>query len=511
MISVRDEVMRGLDRIEAKLTAMARWAWLNATLVRADPSLVLPAPAIGLMRVVSDTGGTLTDAGVFRSVGPIRGVADMMLAPIAAGMDVQPWRVRSTAWLYPSDEASRPAGGSAVWRHGVRVVLERPADSGEAAGCMTLCFRDAGDLSPAISRARATYDGRPLRWTRVVPPAFCGKMSGEGAPIQWRVSALFATLYRMQLPHDWAARHEVTFDLVFERPKRTPADLPCPRLVANAIPVWNSLPARYPSSWAVAQRVGEGEGRSVHVLDTRELGDRWSVWSIQRVGGATEPALRFSPAQGPLLEQTAGPGSGRYDLAFCPRAAASIAAPQLALVLSREARQRLDERGDRLAADFLATLGSGANGVPAGTEFQFLEPTAFGYDGGQTGTLVGPTWGGCDGVSPGDFAEGDEPVISSLLPAGHERSIDDVAAALEVAFGGCLELVDGRDLLHTHGVRGVAPLEVRVRFRRSGLPDDERRLVLASCHDFLSRYLVANPIASLRLVEWTHDATSHSA
>jgi hypothetical protein len=274
---------------------------------------------------------------------------------------------------------------------------------------------------------------------------------------------------------------------------------------ASVTPVWNSLNCRYPSSWNVEQAVSN-INRTVHPLDASDLGSVWLPWDISYAGAADDAKIKFSwmcPVKPTLFGKNGDLG---FHLSFVPvetptRAGTEDGPPMLSVVLTKEAREMLDESRKRLRIDFQATTGAIANGLPAGTEFQLIDLAEIPMPERVTGTLVGDTWGGTDGLL--SFLDHDviSDHIRAVIPTRTWRSVGDVSRILEQAYGHELQMVDERDLLRGEHGNEVRPLTVRVAFRQPARDRQYRDTLLTSCNRFLNRYLSLSNVGDVVLAE----------
>jgi hypothetical protein len=173
----------------------------------------------------------------------------------------------------------------------------------------------------------------------------------------------------------------------------------------------------------------------------------------------------------------------------------------LSVVLSPEARAVLDREGKHLAVEFRVTTGRAANGIPDGTEFQVIDTTGLPLMDRIIGRSIGDSWGGSDGASAAVSDCSCVGYVQSFFPSGYVRTIGDVLRIVEQCYGRDLEVVDERDLLRSPENTETTSLLVRVRFKRIGRDEREKRVVLASCQQFVNRYLFGNFSGEVQLVD----------
>lgn len=492
-------VIAALDRIEQRLLRIAQAGRINAMLELADAGLVLPSPAVSLM--AADCGRTtmLGSGGAFRSLDPIGPDGDVWFTPIQPDPIVHPWRVERAEW---SPAAERQLEGTAGWARGVRMRLERAADTTCLEGPLQIGILADVDLECELGAARlchadAVWPHRPL----AVPlEVIGGRVPADALPAHDAVESVCRAVLAADVPRGALRETALDLEIRFREPVRARGPI---ALFANAMPVWNSRHAVYPDAEDVGQAVSEIRHRLVHPLVPRGLGRGWSAWAVRdviAVGGEARVTRRGLGAV-PL-------GSG-FHLAFVPCGAAvpdgtdvGAGEPVLAVVLDDAGRAAVDRRGGRVRVEYQATAGAAGNGVPRGTEFMWLEGGAF-LDGARVrGELMATSGGGANAVEPVE-----NPMDSAAERAGawwarsRIRSVGDVATALRARYGDEFSLVDEWDLLRRSGTEPLRPLMLRIRFLHPDRPAWERRAVLRSARHFLERYAKVQDFGGLRVVD----------
>jgi hypothetical protein len=492
-----------LDRIETRLTAIAGAGRLNAMLSLADPALVLPSPSLALMEVDSPATLHLGEGHVFRSLDPIGRDGEAVLTPIGTQAPVHPWKVRGASWMAERDGGTRtkaiaPGGGLAG---GIRILLERGEGTTAAAGTLTVAIEGGPGLFGALERAYVSWNGTPLLSGRPRGGGVClgGDLPAVTGPLHHHVMALAEGLLEIELTRPTAVDRASSLEIHFEDPVPRSSSL---RVRTNVIPVWNSVTRRYPHASDAEQAMSEARHSLVHPLDLGSLGSPWKAWDVIRlVGGRDEPLRKASSVR------RGGQASGEYSLSYVPSPNGRRRSV-LSIVLSPEARARLDQQGRGVAAEFRVTTGADGNGWVAGTPFELIDTSGLPLAGRVTGSLVGRSWGGRDGVCP-ESCDGDMASVQALLPVGQARSVADAARMLAETFGSELHLVDEWDLLRRDLDGTALPLTVRIRFLVPDRSSQERRPILLSCGRYLARYLGNQAAGGVRVVdiEPLHDAS----
>lgn len=483
MSEPRDPVMTALQLLEQKLLRIAHTSQINALLTLGDPSLVLPSPALALLAVEA-AGSCSLDQAVFRSVEPLGPDGEILFAPLAGGTAVHPWRVTSCAW---SDASGEDAADGV--RSGVIIHLDRDDRSMALPGWLSLAV-DAGPMTPyVLSCARAYGAGHLLASRRPQNPIGVASLEPQGPrPLHFELDALLEQVADVYLPGAVIGEKTLAIELRFAEPIPAPPGDRGPAAVANAVAVWNSLPARYPDFFDVEQSVSATTHRRLHPLQPRSLGCRWRPWAISRLAlpGSVPTAGQPPPAVVHHVAYT--PQDGRDRLA------------SLSIVLDRA-----PQVGENLIVDYLATTGTVANNVPAGAEFR-----AIGWGGapvprGVAGRIHTGSFGGHDGFGVGDAEILDADEIRALLRLTERRTIGDVASVLNRFFGDQLRLVDESDLLRRSPLDASWPVLARVAIRRPERRVAEREVLLRAAQRLLEHYLRHDAVGGIELVEVESD------
>jgi hypothetical protein len=300
-------------------------------------------------------------------------------------------------------------------------------------------------------------------------------------------------LLLVDLPREIATRARPVLDIHMEEGFATGGL--CPVVTANVFPVWNSVACRYPAFPEAEQVISRTRGRLVHPLQPLAMGSSWRAWSVLRVGAAGDSGLVAT-------DDTRRSERG-YHLAYLPHGSVgrvqSEARRILGIVLEPTLARELERRDQRLAVDYLSTMGSAANGIPAGAEFQLIDTTGTPGRHRVLGRFLSRSFGAHDGLAGSAACVGDDD-LAAVLPASESRTVGQAAAALRQAFGAEFGLVDEADLVRRATGTTIAPLHVRVRFRDSR-PVLERRALLRAGQAFLERYLDRQAVGRVFLVE----------
>jgi hypothetical protein len=330
-----------------------------------------------------------------------------------------------------------------------------------------------------------------------LPLSLASEPEGLPGPIHDRLQTLAESFALIAAP--WTGER-IELEIRFAEPVPIQNPEAPPKIRVNALPVWNSVACRYPEPWQVAQQVADPERRTIHPLEPRGPGDRWRPWRVERVGTAgNDPSLRGRVEDGGatydylLAHLPADPPAGPF--------ASGDGDPRgpLCILLTEEARRTLSERRQRLTVRYLATQGSLANGVPAGSEFQLVDPSGP-MHARTTARLVTRTWGGIDGVPVDVFDELGRERLRALRRTTGPRTVREAKTVIANFSAGDIEIVDERDFLRVAG--GVMEEELPIRVRVRPLPAGEARALVGSCERFVNRYLA--PSGPVRLVPELH-------
>jgi hypothetical protein len=225
------------------------------------------------------------------------------------------------------------------------------------------------------------------------------------------------------------------------------------------------------------------------------------------VGAAEDIDLSFPLGPGREIGNTGEVSTAFYSLALVkPDNSGSnrvprVSNPRLSVVLSPEARRRLDRAAQHLRVEFEATTGARANDIPIGTEFQVLDSRGVPLSFRATATLLSGSSGGTDGLALGQLGNHPQDPVAAAFPYVRPRRIGEVMATFERYFGNVMAIIDPRDLLRQEHDGRANALLLRVRFVKPGLDIHQRCAMLASCERFLNRYVNLCGIERLRVVD----------
>lgn len=493
-----------LDGFREQLLEVAAMSRVNAMLSMAESAFLLPSPAVSLMQVTAPASHRLGETTVFRSMEPLGTDGDVFFTPIDPDSVVHPWRAESSEWI-EMVEPGEPISTPSREVRGLRIVLRRASGTVVSTDWLSLYVDGDPHLQKSLRQGHIYVSGKLLE-ARPQRLYFDGKCCYPGSPgsVQYHLESLTRNLVQIRLPADIAANEHVVLEIRYEDRMPLLGEARSPRVHTNVFPVWNSRDHVYPEPSDVEQSVTESLQRIVHPLTTRDLGTGWQAWAIQFAGAADSTKVRFKPSSAEV-EVGNGSADDSFDVALAPipkrdirfRATESCV---LAVVLSQATRARLDHRQQRLGVRFRATTGASANAIPAGSEFQLVEVSGMPLGERVTGQLVCNSWGGTDGLAGALLGDPDANRIHALLPR-RTRSIGDVVHIVDRLFGSELALVDERDLLRPAACDVRQPLLVRVTFRQPSRDRLTKRVLLESCASFLERYLEANHVGGIRLVE----------
>lgn len=488
-----DAVLRGLDKLRDSLQVHARLQFVNGLLSLADPGEVLPTPSVSLMAVETGRSIALAPSFVFRSVDALGPDGEQLLAPIQSeSMQIHPWRVDSVIKALPVD----PWGAGAI--AGIDVVLSRDVHATPEAGWLTFQVEspEATTLA-ALRSAFASVDNQRLEW-RPFPS------EQDGVPTARRgtlcLDALCRNLVQLKIPPTVARSERLYLELRYRGQRSVRPDVSLPTLRTNVIPVWNSMPAVYPSPHRVGAIMSGLYNRGIHPLTTESLGPRWRAWRVDRVGAAVDAGTVFpaGDANGSAYRPDGGFRLAYVNLASDDRAVVTTVdrdRPALAVLIDDDAQKTLEARSQRLQIDFQATTGAACNGIPKGTEFQLVDLSGF-LEPRIRGTLLHRTMGGNSGLASGPD---EEAAVRPFLPSRRRRTVGDVLAYVRGTFGNELEISDPSRLLRRARGNTVSPLEVPVRFRQP-TSRDEACVMLSACQALLADYLADDEIGPIALV-----------
>lgn len=500
---LEDLVVATLRRFEERLLERAASSEINAILSAGDPLLVLPAPAVALAEVRSSHTRTLLPRSVFRTVEPLGTEGDVLFSPISDTEEVHPWRVERCAWRLTSDEKSNRTG----FASGLRLTLARERATVARSGWLSLRFEGAPLLPWAVEHARVECRGRRLAARPgALPDDPLGTLLPRGGVSRHLFDEMTRGMLRVQLPEATSEPLELVIDLYFEESIPIEAGI-APIGRANVLPIWNSVECSYPAETSYEQATSETVSRHLHMLDPSDLGRSWSAWAVTWVGhsGGARPIIG---GERPASEST--DSWLKYRLVVRerepdPRERREIygtegrSRSRLAVLLSHEARCRLDETGRQLRARYRATTGACANGLPGGTDLQLVEFPVSQLQDPVFGELVGATSGGVDAFFPTSVDQAES--VRAVLEPDRTRTVGDTTLVFSRYFGTELELIDERDLLRSGSSSAPEVLSVRVRFVRAGRAARERQAILRAAQGFLASYLAERSPVRLRLVE----------
>jgi len=499
---IRNALADLFGRARARLDAIAATSRVNALLALADPALVLPSPALGLIAVEPVSSRSLGPSHRFRSLGHAGPWGEIVLTALDPAFEAHPWRIERCSWIDESGSEPRSRATEARIAGGVELCLERDAGTPCGPGWLSLHLEGGPWLAWALETALATAGERPLGFESATESLT--RARGALPPHAWpswhEIGELAQGVRLVQVPSGLIGETRLVLRLHFAEPIPVPAE---PEAHANVALVWNSLAHLYPDPAEIAARVSQERRQMVHRLSTRSVGPGWVPWSVDRVRPADEHV-----GLGGVVSRFGGEPFGlgeEYRLAFAPESfdptQPGMRAAAMSVVLTPSGRRRLDRRDQRLHVDFRVTQGEAGNHVAAGTSFELVD-AADPFGGGvASGKSLVETLGGSDGLPASLAATEDLDVVQALMPCGRARSVTDVMGALHLRFGDELELVNAWDLLRTSTLDETEPLAIRVRFARTHRPRHERRIVLRACESFLNQYLGPTATGGLRLVD----------
>jgi hypothetical protein len=485
---------QAVHRASARLETVAAVAQHNALLSLADPALVLPSPAMGLLVVEPMESRRLGPQHRFRSMGHAGPAGDLLFTALDPSFEVQPWRVRSTRWIGPACVAHANRIEPGRLAVGIELRLERDPAVPCGPGWLALFLEGGPCLAWALESCAVRSNEARLRARRATEAiTAAGAMPAASWPAWHVVGALTTQLLHVEIPLALVRDPQLVLQIDFSEPILASDG---PRAESNVALVWNSLAHVHPDPLDVESRVSQRRDQHVFPLVPRSLGPRWAPWVVDHVR-PTDARSSLAPHL-PDARGIAG-DDPEYRLRFVP-ASDTQSAPQLSVVLGPRGRERLDRSSQRLEVSFRATQGAAARHVPANTSFELVDRAdAFG-SGIASCRLLGDTLGGSDGLG-GAVSNSDPSELVAFLAPGRTRTVTDVQVVLRHRFGDEIELVDAWDLLRATDEPAGGSLTVRIRFLRAHRPPAERRAILEACGSFLRHYLGSAPWTELRLVD----------
>ena len=476
---LEERITRALDRIEARLLEAARRTWRSAVLATGDSSIILPCPGIGLLALSPGPSAALGAGLPLRSVQAVGSAGEVDVETLEDTW-VQPFTLRACAWI----------AGAGELVHGLRLVLETNEANGSVSGRLSCWLETDETPGDVFARARATWNGRPVgcRGGTVPRRGLKGAVVNELHPVRAHVDALGDHRVSIDVPTAPVTGGEIVVELRFDEP--VVATRP-PRIVLNAVVVWNSAARVSPDPREVSLHVLGAGGRGIRPLHPRPAGGRWRAWHVE---GVTDRGQDAGMA-GPLTWHLAFVDPARLRGAFAGEP------PVLAVVLDSASEVGGPEHGPVEVA-YYATTGREADHVRVGDEFACdRDPDPMGRRE-LRGTIVRRLLGASDGLDiAGHGGDGEMP-LEALLPRGRRRTVGEARWIFERVFGGVLDLVDEEDFVRPAIPRdGVRELVIRVRFRdRTSSPAD-RRAVLRAATVVLARDLRISAASGFRIVE----------
>lgn len=484
-------VCRALERLEQDLDRDLELARVNTVLASCDHSMVLPMPAVSVMEVLVNETVSLAEDLAFRSLEPLAVDGEIWMSPVPCSMEVHPWSVSRVCWQDPGEAAEPTHGGGRV----LDVTFSRNPRSAVAPGWLTLLVGGPADVPPLASdNLRATHLGIRLA-TRPVSP----RIRGTGPVARAHVDALCRGLVQVRISD--AALADSAFTLQLHFPLGTSTGSEVPAVHANAVPVWNSLPASRPGLMEIDRWAAGHDGLRVFPLVPEDRRRDWRAWEIDRVMIEADRAVVL-PERKQLWAS-----DGRWHRALLPRADLDDAGREsadgsvLAVVVDEAARRRAEKIGGRIRIDYRLTQGPDGTALFAGCAFQLADPLGRRPTGTVRGKLLAPGQGAGSGLQAPGASGSYLDALTSLMPSPLPRTVGDIERVIDRRFAGELELVDPEDLVRRNAANDVEPLLVRVRSVRPDRPEWSRDTLLSACQSVLERYLADQDTGGFRLVE----------
>jgi len=519
-MGVNRDLFLTLQKYEEGLMQSARLAQVNALLTLVDPAYVLPAPAVGLVQIMASSTLELTERYTLRSLAPQGSVGEVLLTLVEASFVHRPWSTSGCEWIVDEETGVTGTTNQIKYRSGIRFDLVRQKDADRESGSLRLFIDCDPLLNWILGSASATINGNPVSFEQVKPEFHLDPYSA-GFPwsVYDNISALYRNLFDLKLPKDFSSKDKISVEIRFLDgiPCSGKADKPV--VLTNVAVVWNSIDHQYPEPSKIRKAVGNSYIRD-HKLTTDDLGTGWICWCVTRVGLANRSDVVFHCRQSIRCSPT-DDGFGRdYYLAISESkpdrihrtpmdGSGSGTSAAISIVLTTEAREKLEIVDGELSAGFRATQGALVRNISDKTKFEVLDRAGFTRRINATAELIGGLIGGTDGILWEILEKEPANYVSAMIGIADRRTIGDILQVLQQYYGMSLEIVDERDLLRFRSNEtALAPLTVRVRFKPPWLKKSLRNAVLMSAEQFLNRYLSKCEFGGLRLVDEDEDQYS---
>ena len=244
---------------------------------------------------------------VFRSHEAAGPDGEILLSPVSTECVLQPWRVAEVS----DCRALNVTSGDAEIA-GLHVTLAKePGTRGSGWLMLHGSATPIGSdhvLEWAFRNATFSLNDERLDCQPYDPRDSLAETPVGGSVLADHVLLLGQHVVMVKIPEGLDSEKAMTLTVRFPAPLYRSAVADSFKVIENVFPVWNSLPARYPSFQRPAVRMGVDLNRHVHPLTAEALGERWRAWSIGRVGAATDGNIEFPWRR---VEQ---PGHRRWNL-----------------------------------------------------------------------------------------------------------------------------------------------------------------------------------------------------
>jgi hypothetical protein len=502
-----DYIHETFAKLQDIVTTIASLSQVNAMLSNADPALVLPTPAAGLLELKSEYSCSMPPTTM---MAPVDGYAvgdDLIFTVLSKKTEVHPWQIINTEWL----PAKNTDNEKAYYYKGVRLNLKRDPASLAKEGWLNLAILDDIGLIQDFGNSRAYVDNERLKMRRCPLVSDLKNFAGFGNhSIVNNVTELNRNLIQIKLPNKLGKQSEFSIDLCFDESLPVALAQASPVILSNVCMIWNCVECEYPDISDIEQRISETEYRLIHPLINHRLGAQWSAWLVKNVYSSNES----NPNSG--IESTANlcvkskPSRLEYSPVLVPidedgdmitkSTYVSSAGITLAIAITPRTGLYLDTRSAHLKATYFSTTGSHANGLSNGTRFAFESMSSNNNLADIDARLVGHTWGGSDGFGKCLIGTNDIGGVYSVLQ-NRPRKVRDLLKIFDRFYGEFMKIADPFDLIRQSDSLQCEQLIVRIKFIIPPNNKHEKESMLKSCESFLRRYLALNRSCMISLIE----------
>jgi hypothetical protein len=134
-----------LERIEARVSAVASICRLNAMLALADPAWVLPRPALARLAMGPSATQVLRPGHRFRCSESMSG-EDILFTSVLPDVELHPWAVKEAQWIATDSGPSAPA-------RGLRIDIERQEGFRGGPGWLSMHGGRASGSDPLVDES----------------------------------------------------------------------------------------------------------------------------------------------------------------------------------------------------------------------------------------------------------------------------------------------------------------------------------------------------------------------